>query len=113
VRNTTMAIAVAFGGLSGCVRTDLGLVPYRCVHPESHRIDSERAAIVAARTAWYCARPHSQKASKEQWISGYDAVLHGEVWHVSTRVPVGFVGGGLVIYVRRSDGQIVRMELTQ
>ena len=113
MRTSVTAIVVAIVALVGCVRTGVGLVPYSCLHPENHRVDSERAAIVAARVAWYCAKPRTAKGSEDQWIGGYDAVVRGGSWRVSTKVPAGFVGGGLIIYVGRVDGQILDIKLIQ
>jgi hypothetical protein len=99
--------------LSRCESTEVGLVPYRCLHPAASAIATRTQAILAARRAWYCIKTDLAPTPEADWLMGFDAGLVDDVWHVSVIIPPGYAGGGLNMEIARGDSHVQRVYLTQ
>ena len=96
--------------LSACSQTEMGIVPYRCIHPPASTITSKRQAIVAAHTAWSCIR---KTTSEADWLKSMVAWQKDGVWYVSGVLPKGYAGGGPNVELSQQTGEILRIYMTQ
>jgi hypothetical protein len=112
---TTIEVgALVFAVLGvGCTRTEFGLVPNRCLHPTPHAVRTSREAILATREAWYCMQPGLKRTDEATWLLNTEAELEGDRWHTGPRLPAGYAGGGLNMDIAASDGQVLRVFMTQ
>jgi hypothetical protein len=46
------------------------------------------------------------------WLSNMEASLENGVWEIGSRVPDGYAGGGLNLFMAQSDGHLVNFFIT-
>jgi hypothetical protein len=47
------------------------------------------------------------------WLANMDASLQDGIWEIGERVPNGYAGGGLSMFLSASDGQLINYHSTQ
>ena len=90
-----------------------GLVAGRCRVLTPGAVATEARAVLAARAAWNCSQPDVPHTDEADWLGHYRAERRLDVWYVSSPLPEGYAGGGLVIEVSAKNGAIIDAYLTQ
>jgi len=52
-------------------------------------------------------------SSDAAWLSNMEVSLENGVWDVGSKVPDGYAGGGLSMFLAQSDGHLVNYYFTQ
>jgi hypothetical protein len=83
--------------------------------PPGGVVKDGKTAIIIAHAIWTSAYPERAKqiGTEANWESGMTATLSHDVWEVASRGDPHSVGGGLFIYVNKSDGRVLGIFLTQ
>lgn len=93
-------LAFAVLGVS-YTRTEIGVVPTRCLQLSPHAVRTSSEAILAMRNAWYCMQPRLERTAE------------ADRWHIGPRLLEWCAGGGLNMEIAPEDGRVLRVVMTQ
>jgi hypothetical protein len=85
--------------------------------PELGVVRDSKSAITIAHAIWFSMYPSLAErgpSGEDVWQSAMQATLKNGVWEVTGKeAKEDTVGGGLFIYIAKSDGRVVSIVLTQ